>query len=105
MGGPMAGRNARDDYCELHAHSNFSFLDGASHPEDLVARAALLEMPALALTDHSGMYGAVRLWKAAQQTATPAARDAGLEPVHPIIGIELTIPRDERELRSARRGR
>src|SRR5205814_2731924 len=54
MDGPMAGRNACDDYCELHAHSNFSFLDGASHPEDLVARAALLEMPALAITDLAG---------------------------------------------------
>jgi DNA polymerase III alpha subunit len=99
---PMSGP---DDYCELHAHSNFSFLDGASHPEDLVARAALLEMPALAITDHAGMYAAVRLWKATQQTATPAARDAGLLPVHPIIGVELAIPRDERELRAARRGR
>ena len=101
----MAGRNARDDYCELHAHSNFSFLDGASHPEDLVARAALLEMPALAITDHAGMYAAVRLWKATQQTATPAARDAGLVPVRPIIGVELAIPRDDHELRAARRGR
>jgi DNA polymerase III alpha subunit len=102
MDGPMAGPDA---YCELHAHSNFSFLDGASHPEDLVARAALLEMPALAITDHAGMYAAVRLWKATQQTATPAARDAGLVPVRPIIGVELAIPRDDRELRAARRGR
>src|SRR5436189_290158 len=105
MDGPMAGRNACDDYCELHAHSNFSFLDGASHPEDLVARAALLEMPALAITDHAGLYAAVRLWKATQQTATPAARDAGLVPVRPIIGVELAIPRDDHELRAARRGR
>jgi len=102
MGSPM---NGPDAYCELHAHSNFSFLDGASHPEDLVARAALLEMPALALTDHAGMYGAVRLWKAAAQTATPAARQAGLRPVCPIIGVELVLPRDDRELRAARRGR
>src|SRR5205814_6873204 len=99
MAGPLAGRNARDDYCELHSHSNFSFLDGASHPEDLVARAALLEMPALAITDHAGMYGAVRLWKATQQTDTPAAREAGLVPVRPIIGVEIAIPRDERDLR------
>src|SRR2546423_1793859 len=105
MDGPMAGRNVCDAYCELHAHSNFSFLDGASHPEDLVARAALLEMPALAITDHAGMYAAVRLWKATQQTATPAARDAGLVPASPIIGVELAIPRDRRELRAARRGR
>ena len=51
-----------DAYCELHVHSNFSFLDGASHPEDLVARAATIGMPALALTDHAGLYAAVRLW-------------------------------------------
>jgi DNA polymerase III alpha subunit len=94
-----------DAYCELHVHSNFSFLDGASHPEDLIARAALLEMPGLAITDHAGMYGAVRLWKAAAQTATPEARAAGLLPVRPIIGVELVLPRDERELRAARRGR
>jgi len=96
---------AVDAYCELHAHSNFSFLDGASHPEDLVARAALRSMPALAITDHAGLYSAVRLWKAAAQTTTPAAREAGLHPVRPIIGVELAIPRDQGELRTARRGR
>ena len=94
-----------DDYCELHAHSNFSFLDGASHPEELIARAAQLDMPALAVTDHAGLYAAVRLVKAAAQTRTDDARAAGLTPVTAIIGIELTIPRDERELRLARRGR
>src|SRR2546422_2134538 len=92
-------------YCELHAHSNFSFLDGASNPEELIARAAALGMPALAVTDHAGLYAAVRLSKAAAQTRTDAARDAGLSPVTAIIGIELTIPRDESELRLARRGR
>ena len=86
-----------DEYCELHAHSNFSFLDGASHPEELIARAAVLGMPALAVTDHAGLYAAVRLWKAAAQTRTEAARDAGLAPVSAIIGLELAIP--------ARRGR
>ena len=94
-----------DGYCELHAHSNFSFLDGASHPEELIARAAVLGMPALAVTDHAGLYGAVRLSKAAAQTRTDEARDAGLSPVTAIIGLELTIPRDEGELRLARRGR
>ncbi|HET6819791.1 MAG TPA: PHP domain-containing protein [Candidatus Limnocylindria bacterium] len=94
-----------DDYCELHAHSNFSFLDGASHPEELVGRAALLSMPAVAVTDHAGLYAAVRLWKAAGQTRTDAAREAGLAPVTALIGLELAIPRDERELRLARRGR
>ncbi|MEO8639105.1 MAG: PHP domain-containing protein, partial [Chloroflexota bacterium] len=92
-------------YCELHSHSNFSFLDGASHPEELIARAAVLGMPALAVTDHAGLYGAVRLSKAAAQTRTDDARAAELTPVTAIIGIELTIPRDEGELRLARRGR
>jgi len=68
------------DYVELHCHSNFSLLDGASHPEDLVARARELEMPALAITDHDGLYGAVRFYK--------AARQAG---IRPIIGAELTV--------------
>jgi DNA polymerase III alpha subunit len=94
-----------DAYCELHAHSNFSFLDGASHPEELIGRAAQLGMPAVAVTDHAGLYAAVRLWKAAAQTRTDAARDAGLSPVTAIVGLELTVPRDEGELRRARRGR
>ncbi|HEX6474756.1 MAG TPA: PHP domain-containing protein [Candidatus Limnocylindria bacterium] len=94
-----------DEYCELHAHSNFSFLDGASHPEELIGRAAVLGMPALAVTDHAGLYAAVRLWKAAAQTHTDEARDAGLSPVTAIVGLELAIPADERSLRLARRGR
>ena len=97
--------DASDGYCELHAHSNFSFLDGASHPEELIGRAAQLGMPALAVTDHAGLYAAVRLWKAAAQTRTDAARQAGLSPVTAIVGLELAIPADERELRLARRGR
>jgi error-prone DNA polymerase len=94
-----------DDYCELHAHTNFSFLDGATHPEELIARAAQLALPALAITDHAGLYAAVRAWKAAQETETDAARAAGLSPVRPIIGLEITIPRTDDELRLARRGR
>ena len=94
-----------DDYCELHAHTNFSFLDGATHPEELIARAAQLALPALAITDHAGLYAAVRAWKAAQETETDAAREAGLQPVRPIIGLEITIPRTDDELRQARRGR
>ena len=47
-------------YAELHAHSNFSFLDGASHPEELAAEAVRLGLSALALTDHNGLYGVVR---------------------------------------------
>ncbi|MCU1479629.1 MAG: error-prone polymerase [Subtercola sp.] len=53
-------------YAELHAHSNFSFLDGASSPEDLLEEAARLRMHGLALTDHDGFYGVVHLAEAAE---------------------------------------
>jgi len=66
-------------YVELHCHTNFSLLDGASHPEDLVSRAKELGMQALAATDHDGLYGAVRFWR--------ATRDAGLRC---ILGVEFT---------------
>jgi error-prone DNA polymerase len=71
------------DYVELHCHSNFSLLDGASHPEALVARAAALQMPALALTDHDAVYGAVRFLRAARE-----------QNVQPILGAELTLAGD-----------
>ena len=67
-------------FVELHAASAFSFLDGASLPEALVARAAALDYPALALLDRDGVYGAPRFYKAAQA--------AGIKP---IVGCELTI--------------
>jgi error-prone DNA polymerase len=67
-------------YIELHASSAFSFLDGSSLPEALIARAAALGYPALALLDRDGVYGAPRFHL--------AAKKAGLKA---IIGAELTI--------------
>ncbi len=67
-------------YVELHAHSGYSFLDGASHPEELVLRAAELGYPALALTDHDGLYGSMEFAR--------AAKEAGIAP---ITGVELTV--------------
>ena len=67
-------------YAELHAHSHFSFLDGASSPEDMVAQAAKLGLRALALVDHDGLPGAVRFAR--------AARDEGIATV---FGAELTL--------------
>ena len=67
-------------YVELHCASNFSFLHGASHPEDLVTRAAALRHTALALTDRDGLYGIVRF--------DQAAREAG---VRPIFGSEVGL--------------
>src|ERR1700712_4827829 len=68
-------------YAELHAHSNFSFLDGASSPEDLLEEAARLRMHGLALTDHDGFYGVVHLAEAAE--AYPQ--------VSTIFGAELSL--------------
>src|SRR3954447_23043007 len=61
------GTGSRVPYAELHCHSNFSFLDGASHPEELVETAARLGLDAIALTDHDGMYGVVRFAEAARE--------------------------------------
>ena len=65
-------------YAELHCHSNFSFLDGASHPEELVAQGAQLGLGALALTDHDGLYGAVRFSEAARAVGLPTVFGAEL---------------------------
>src|SRR5207244_8041440 len=67
-------------FIELHAQSAFSFLEGAEHPEAFAAEAARLDMPAIALIDRDGVYGAARL--------TRAAAHAG---VKPIVGSEITL--------------
>ena len=70
-----------EQYAELHCHSNFSFLDGASHPEELVEQAAALGLAAVAITDHDGFYGVVRF--------AEAARALG---VRTVFGAELSLP-------------
>ena len=70
------------NYAELHAKSNFSFLEGASHSEELAERAAELEYAALAVTDRNSLAGVVR--------AHMAAKDRGLKLV---IGAEI-VPED-----------
>ena len=67
-------------YAELHCHTNFSFLDGASHPEELVEEAARLGLAALAVTDHDGFYGVVRFAEAARPLGLPT-----------VFGTELTL--------------
>ena len=54
-------------YAELHFHSSYSFLDGASEPSELVEEAVRLGLTALAITDHDGFYGAVRFAEAAAE--------------------------------------
>jgi error-prone DNA polymerase len=67
-------------FVHLHVHTNFSFGDGACRIPELVAAAAGMGMPALAATDHEGLYGAVRFYQ--------ACKAAGIKP---IIGVELTV--------------
>src|SRR6476469_3559131 len=67
-------------YVELHAHSAYSFLDGASQPEELAARAAELGYETLALTDHDGVYGSLEFAHAAKHLGVRA-----------ITGAEVTL--------------
>ena len=62
-------------YAELHVHSHYSFLDGASSPDELVSEAYRLGLSGLALTDHNGLYGAARFAEAAAEARTEAAAD------------------------------
>jgi len=91
--GPISRRRKRtppptvrpDDavpYAELHAHSSYSFLDGASSPEDLLSEAERLGLTALALTDHDGFYGAARFAELAE------LMDARVQTVY---GAELSL--------------
>jgi error-prone DNA polymerase len=67
-------------YAELHAHSSFSFLDGASGPAELAVEAERLGLHSLAITDHDGLYGIVRFAEAAEQLA-----------VRTVFGAELSL--------------
>src|SRR6266540_1285860 len=77
---PGALRGTSLPYVELHSHSSFSFLDGASLPEELAVQAAELGYPALALTDHDGVYGSLEFAHAAKHFG-----------VRPITGAEVTL--------------
>jgi DNA polymerase-3 subunit alpha len=72
-------------FVHLHVHSEYSILDGACRIPDLAARAAELEMPAVALTDHGSLAGAVELY-----------REAGKQGIKPIIGCEVYVADDRR---------
>src|SRR5262245_25737520 len=65
-------------YAELHCHTNFSFLDGASHPEELAEEAVRLGLTAVAVTDHDGFYGVVRFSEAANALEIPTVFGAEL---------------------------
>src|SRR5881398_2280742 len=77
---PGTPQRTQASYVELHAHSSYSFLDGASLPEELAARAAELGYDALALTDHDGVYGSLEFAHAAKHFG-----------VRPITGAEVSL--------------
>jgi DNA polymerase-3 subunit alpha len=81
----MAAPDRSVPFVHLHVHSEYSILDGACRIADLVERAAELEMPAVSLTDHGSMAGAVQLFKAARGTG-----------VKPLIGCEVYVTDDRR---------
>ena len=81
-------------YAELHAHSAFSFLDGASTPEHLVSEALRLGLDALAITDHDGLYGIVRFAEAAADTS-----------LRTLYGAELSLGLPEPQMGIADPGR
>src|SRR5262247_1221184 len=84
----VARNKSTVEYAELHCHSNFSFLDGASHPEELAEEAARLGLSGLAITDHDGFYGVVRFAEAAKEVGIPT-----------VFGTELSL-----ELRKPQNG-
>src|SRR3954451_9573558 len=75
---PLPRPGAPVPFGELHAHSSFSFLDGASAPEELVEEAVRLGLEALTLTDHDGVYGVVRFAEAATALGLPTVFGAEL---------------------------
>src|SRR5438445_2839563 len=83
--------HAPNTFVHLHNHTEFSLLDGASRIHPLVEAAAKLEMPALAITDHGVMYGAIHFYK--------ACKEAGIKP---IVGCEVYVAPRSRLMREGR---
>ena len=73
-------------WAELHCHSSYSFLDGASSPAELVAEAARLGLEALAITDHNGMYGVPQFAQAAAKLTEQTGIRLGT-----VFGAELSV--------------
>jgi DNA polymerase-3 subunit alpha len=82
------------DFVHLHVHTEYSLLDGACRIPELVARAAELGMPALAISDHGNMFGAIEFYQ--------AAKKAGIKP---IIGCEVYMAPGARADRTSRDGK
>ncbi|MDY0087565.1 MAG: PHP domain-containing protein, partial [Coriobacteriia bacterium] len=78
-------------FVHLHTHSEYSLLDGAARVKDLVSSASALGMPALAITDHGAMYGAIEFYRAATKAD-----------IKPIIGCEIYFTTGSRRSREGK---
>ena len=83
---PAPGDGPVPPWAELHCHSSYSFLDGASSPAELVAEAARLGLEALAITDHNGMYGVPQFAQAAAKLTEQTGIKLGT-----VFGAELSL--------------
>ncbi len=81
------------DFVHLHLHTQYSLLDGANKISDLVKQAKEFGMPALAITDHGNMFGAIEFYQKAEK--------AGIKP---IIGCEMYVAKGSRTDKSRHRG-
>jgi DNA polymerase-3 subunit alpha len=81
---------AHQPFVHLHVHSEYSLLDGAIRMEALVKKAASLDMPAIALTDHGNLFGTVEFYQTAEKYTKEAEKN-GLLGVKPIIGCEIYV--------------
>ena len=86
-------------FCHLHTHTQYSLLDGASRINDIIARARKMNQPALAITDHGNMFGAIEFYKACEKASKESEKD-GLPKIKPIIGMEAyVVPNGESRTR------
>ena len=88
----MAPRTPTDSFAHLHVHTEYSMLDGASRVDDLMRHVAQAGMPAVAITDHGNMFGAIDFYKAGQRHG-----------VKPILGTELYVAPGSRFARGNRK--
>ena len=82
-----------ENFAHLHVHTEYSLLDGACRIEQLMDRVAALGQPAVAMTDHGVMYGAIDFYRAAKARG-----------IHPVIGCEVYVTPGSRFDRSYRQG-